>query len=316
MGEESKDIRLTTAGELYLIGKRQVRKVITGKLYDTEGRRVEQIFTKTGRAYEGDPVDWNKEAKEAGEIVPENIMYEVTNKEGPDPDLPLVGVWVKAKDIQPVEATVPKTKYFLRLAGQSPQPIVCVTINKDDSFSKQIVQQVATSKARAEIYKQSAVEPTTIEGETSSEMMDEMILEESGPLATRLLGVAIKKEVVDKEYIPYKTWKMTKALTGKLIQMKKAIHQKSELESAEVIDLCSSDEEMGDVSEISTTVVKQEEEEKEDDDDDDDSDDDAECTNESSEDGSDDEFGIAGLKQIYENILKAARNKRWIPQRK
>ena len=111
----------------------------------------------------------------------------------------------KAKDIQPVEATVPKTKYFLRLAGQSPQPIVCVTINKDDSFSKQIVLQVATSKARAEIYKQSGVEPTTTEGETSSEMMDEMILEESGPLATRLLGVAIKKEVVDKEYIPYKT---------------------------------------------------------------------------------------------------------------
>ena len=111
---------------------------------------------------------------------------------------------------------------------------------------------------------------------------------------------------------------MTKALTGKLIQMKKAIHQKSELESAEVIDLCSSDEEMGDVSEISTTAVKQEEEEKEDDedDDDDDSDDDAKCTDESSKDGSDDEFGIAGLKQIYENILKAARNKRWIPQRK
>ena len=87
---------------------------------------------------------------------------------------------------------------------------------------------------------------------------------------------------------------MTKVLTGKPIQMKKAIHQKFELESAEVVDLCSSNEEMGDVSETSTTVVKQEE------DDDDDNDDDAECTDESSEDGSDDEFGIAGLKQIYE----------------
>ena len=58
-------------------------------------------------------------------------MYEVTNKEGPDTDLPLAGVQLKAKDIQPVEATVPETKYFLRLAGQSPQPIVRVTINKD-----------------------------------------------------------------------------------------------------------------------------------------------------------------------------------------
>ena len=50
---------------------------------------MEQIFTKTGRAYEGDPIDWNKEAKEAGEIKPENIVYEVTNKEGPDSELPL-----------------------------------------------------------------------------------------------------------------------------------------------------------------------------------------------------------------------------------
>ena len=88
MGEDNKDVRLTTVGELYPIGKRQVRKVITGKLYDTEGRRVEQIFTRTGRAYEGDLVDWNKDAKEAGETVPENIVYEVTNKEGPDADLP------------------------------------------------------------------------------------------------------------------------------------------------------------------------------------------------------------------------------------
>ena len=149
MGEDTKDVRLTTVGELYPISERQVRKVIMRKLYDTEGRRVEQIFTRTGRAYEGDPVDWNKEAKEAGETVPENIVYEVTNKKGPDADLPLVGVRVKAKDIQLVEATVPKTKYFPRLAGQSPQPIVHVTINKDDSFSKQLIQQVAASEARA-----------------------------------------------------------------------------------------------------------------------------------------------------------------------
>ena len=135
-------------------------------------------------------------------------MYEVNNKEGPDADLPLPGVQVKAKDIQPVEATVPKVKYFLRLPGQSPQLIVHVTINKDDSFSKQLVQQVATSEARAEIYKQLGVELTITEGtegETSLEVIDETISEELGPLATRLLGVAIKEEVVDKEYVPYKT---------------------------------------------------------------------------------------------------------------
>ena len=177
MGEDSKDVRLTTVGELYPVGERQVRKVVTRKLYDTEGKRVEQ-FTRTGRAHEGNLVDWNKEAKEAGETVPENIVYEVTNKEGPDAALPLAGVQVKVKDIQLVEATVPKTKYFLRLAGlagQSPQPIVRVTINKDDPFSKQLIQQVATSEARVEIYKQLGVELTTTKGgkgESSSELMD------------------------------------------------------------------------------------------------------------------------------------------------
>ena len=128
-------------------------------------------------------------------------------------------------------------------------------------------------------------------------MIDETILEESGPLATRLLGVAIKEEVVDEEYVPYKTQKMTKVLTGKLIQMKKTTHKKAEIK-ADVVDLCSSDEEMEDVSGVSTTV-KQEEEEGNNDDKDD-SDDNAEYTGDSSEDSSDDEFGIAGLKQIYE----------------
>ena len=74
MGEENKDVKLTTVGELYPIGERQVKKAVMGKLYDTEGKRVEQIFTKTGRAHEGDLIDWNKEVKEAGEIVPENIV--------------------------------------------------------------------------------------------------------------------------------------------------------------------------------------------------------------------------------------------------
>ena len=80
--------------------------------------------------------------------------------------------------------------------------------------------------------------------------------------------------------------------------MKKTFHGKAEIE-AEVVDLCSSDEEMEDVSRVSTTPVKQEEEEGHDDDKDD-SDDNAEYTGESSENISDDEFGIAGLKQIYE----------------
>ena len=292
MGEETKDVRLTTVGELYPIRERQVRKVITGKLYDTEVKRVEQIFTNMGRAYEGDLIDWNKEVKEDGEIEPENIMYEVTNKEGPDADLLLPGVQVKVKDIQPVEATVPNMKYFPRLPGQSPQLIIHININRDDSFLKQLVQQVATSKARVKIYKQLGVEPTTTKGtkgEMSSEVMDEMISEGSEPLATRILGVAIKEEMADVEYIPYKTQKVMKELTGKLMQMRKTIHEKAETE-AEVVDLISSNEEMEDVSGVSTTVVKQEAEG--DDSEEDDSNDDAEGTSESSEESSGDEFGI------------------------
>ena len=207
---------------------------------------------------------------------------------------------MKVKDIQPVEAMVPKTKYFLRLPGQSPQPIIHININRDDSFSKQLVQQVATSEARAKIYKQLGMEPTTTkgaEGEMSSEVMDEMISEGSEPLATRILGAAIKEEIADVEYVPYKTRKVMKALMGKLMQTRKTIHEKAETE-AEVVDLISSNEEMEDVSGISTTAVKQEAEGN--DSEKDDSDDDAEGTSESSEESSDDEFGIKGLKEIYE----------------
>ena len=87
--------------------------------------------------------------------------------------------------------------------------------------------------------------------------MDEMISEGLEQLATRILGVAIKEEMADVEYVPYKTQKVMKVLTGKLMQMRKTIHKKAETE-AEVVDLISSDEEMEDVSGISTTAVKQE----------------------------------------------------------
>ena len=81
------------------------------------------------------------------------------------------------------------------------------------------------------------------------------------------------------------------------MQTRNTIHEKAEIE-AEVVDLISSDEEMEDVSRISTTVVKQEGEG--DDSDKDNSNDDAEGTSESLEESSDDEFGIKGLKEIYE----------------
>ena len=187
---------------------------------------------------------------------------------------------MKAKDIKPVQATAPKRKYFPRIPGKSSQPIVCINISSDDSFSKQLVQ-VATSEARAKIYKQLCMELTTTDGtkgEMSSEILDETRSEGLEQLTTRILGVAIKEELIDESYIPYKTRKVTKALTGKLKQIRKTIHKKVEVE-AEVVDLTSSDEEMEDVSGISTAAVKLEDTGDEDSDEDD-STDDAECTGE------------------------------------
>ena len=62
MGEKAKDVTLKTIGELFPIGEQQVRKVATGKLYDTKGKCVEDLFLKKGRTYEGDPIDWKREA--------------------------------------------------------------------------------------------------------------------------------------------------------------------------------------------------------------------------------------------------------------
>ena len=78
---------LTTLSELFPIGEWQVRKVAMGKLYDTKGKHVEDLFLKKGRAYEGDPINWKWEAKEVLEVDEENIIYEFMNKAGPDAPL-------------------------------------------------------------------------------------------------------------------------------------------------------------------------------------------------------------------------------------
>ena len=66
MGEKAKDVTLTTIGELFPIGERQVRKVAMGKLYDTKGKCIEDLFLKTGRTYAGDPIDWKQESAVPG----------------------------------------------------------------------------------------------------------------------------------------------------------------------------------------------------------------------------------------------------------
>ena len=73
MGEKANDVTLTTISELFPIGEWQVRKVATGKLYDTEGKCIEDLFLKMGRIYEGDPIDWKQEA-----VIPKTRYFPQT----------------------------------------------------------------------------------------------------------------------------------------------------------------------------------------------------------------------------------------------
>ena len=54
LGERPRDVPLTTVGQQFAIGQGNARKVVTGKLYDSEGKRV---FKKTRKAYPDDPID-------------------------------------------------------------------------------------------------------------------------------------------------------------------------------------------------------------------------------------------------------------------
>ena len=51
LGERRQNVPLKTIGEMFTIGQRSVQKVITGKLYDSEGRRVESIVMICKRSY-------------------------------------------------------------------------------------------------------------------------------------------------------------------------------------------------------------------------------------------------------------------------
>ena len=91
-GERPRDVPLTTVGQQFAIGQKNARKVITGKLYDSEGKRVENIFKKTRKAYPGDPIDWDEEVANASNITQEQVMYEFYHQDGENADLLMVGL--------------------------------------------------------------------------------------------------------------------------------------------------------------------------------------------------------------------------------
>ena len=102
LGERSRDVPLTTVGQQFAIGQRNVRKVVTGKLYKSEGKRAKNIFKKTRKAYPGDPIDWDKDVANASNITQEQVIYEFYHQNGENADLPMVGASTKTRDLKPV----------------------------------------------------------------------------------------------------------------------------------------------------------------------------------------------------------------------
>ena len=198
MGEKVKDVTLTTISELFPIGKQQVRKVAMGKLYDTKGKCIEALLLKMGRADEGDPIDWKWEAKEVLEVDEENVIYEFMNKAGPDAPLQLVGTQIKASELRPVKAVIPKTQYFPCTASKSPQPVVWVIISQDEGFANQLVQQVPLPQAHLEIYRQIGVDPFTSKGREEHGTSEALDTSEE-KVITRVIGMAIKEELKDED---------------------------------------------------------------------------------------------------------------------
>ena len=102
LGEGPRDVPLTTVEQQFAIGQRNARKVVTGKLYDSEGKRVENIFKETRKAYPDDPIDWDEEVANASNITQEKVMYQFYHQDRENADLPMVGASTKIRDLKPV----------------------------------------------------------------------------------------------------------------------------------------------------------------------------------------------------------------------
>ena len=114
LGEKPREIPLVTVGKQFPIGEQNAREVVTGKLYDTKGIQVENIFKKTRRAYPNDAIDWDTELVNASNITEEKVLYEFHHKEGENASLPMVGKPIKTRDLKAVSGLLERTPNFLR----------------------------------------------------------------------------------------------------------------------------------------------------------------------------------------------------------
>ena len=158
LGERPRDFPLTTVGQQFVIGQRNARKVITGKLYNSEGKRVENIFRKTRKPYPDDPIEWDEEVTNASNITQEQVMYEFYHQDGENMDLPMVGASTKIRDLKPVPGILERTPNFLRSSDESQIPRLRVVFNRSHSFENQVVSKVASKEAREVMYRQVGIE--------------------------------------------------------------------------------------------------------------------------------------------------------------
>ena len=126
LGEKPREVPLVTVGKQFPIGQQNARKVVTGKLYDTEGIWVKNIFKKTRRAYPDNPIDWDTELVNASNITEEEVIYEYYHKEGES--LPMVGKPIKTRDLKAVSGLLEWTLSFLRSSDDT-TPKLRVVLN-------------------------------------------------------------------------------------------------------------------------------------------------------------------------------------------
>ena len=124
MGEGHRELQLTTVGEQFGIGQRNARKVATGRLYESEGDRVDSVFTETRKAYPDDPIDWDEEVRCVDYETCEDVVHEFEHIHGDNANLPTLEDRKKVKDLKPIKAMLDKTYHFLRIAEGQQSPKV------------------------------------------------------------------------------------------------------------------------------------------------------------------------------------------------
>ena len=173
MGEGCHEVPLTTVGEQFRIGQRNARKVATGRLYESEGERVESVFTETRKAYPEDPIDWDEDVRRVDEETHEELVYELKHLHGNNADLPTLGDRKKIKDLKPTKTTLEKTYNFLRIAEGQQLPKVQVILNDKVPFKDQIMTHVLSVEAREEVFRQVSIKTEKMRKKSKVQQADE-----------------------------------------------------------------------------------------------------------------------------------------------